>query len=166
MKFCKNCGQRIDDNSIFCQYCGAQVNGDTHQYGNTGNPFGNPYGGYPVYDTSGSKLVAFVSFLFWQVGVILYIMWRRTRPGKAQSAAKGAIASACVSMPILGLVFWLVWREELDKKELAKVAGISAIIGTAFYALLVILSVLGLNPMPELPDAVNQGTAAFISLIG
>ena len=150
MKFCSNCGKQIDENAIFCPNCGARTNGDEsadrggfNPYGSY-NPYGgNPYGGtYPVYDTTPSKLVSVIAFLSWQIGLILWFLWRRTRPGKAESAIKGALASACVSMPILGLALWLLWKKEPSKVSLAKIAGISAIVGVGVYVLYFGLEIL------------------------
>ena len=146
MKFCSNCGKQIEDNAIFCPHCGARANGDTsgNPYGGTGTYGGyNPYGGtYPVYDTTPSKAVAVLSFFFWQVGVILWLVFRRTRPGKATSALKGALASACVSMPVLGLVLWLIWKNDPTKQSFAKVAGYAAIAGACLIGAWTVLQVL------------------------
>jgi hypothetical protein len=153
MKFCHNCGKQIDENAIFCPRCGARVNvrgaksSGTNGYGGY-NPYGNPYGGnpyggaYPVYDTTPSKLVTVISFLFWQVGLILWLVWRNTRPGKAQSALNGTLASACVGMPVLGLVIWLLWKNDPTKRNIAKIAGISAIVGASVVAFYLGLSYL------------------------
>lgn len=147
MKFCPNCGKQIDENAIFCSSCGARVNvegaGNNSSFNTGYNPYGNPYGGpYPVYDTTPSKLITVISFLFWQVGLILWFVWRRTRPGKAESALKGTVASACVSMPVLGLVLWLLWKNDEQKSGIAKIAGISAIVGVALVVVYFLLNLV------------------------
>ena len=47
------------------------------------------------------------------------------------------------------LKIWIIWKDDVNKKEYAKVSGISAIIGVALYALLigsmVALSLLGVD---------------------
>lgn len=141
MKFCKRCGCRIDENAIFCPTCGAQVNGDTPRYGNTFDPYGG--GVYnPVYDTAPSKFIAVISFLFWQVGLIIWFFCRQTRPGKARSASKGALGGVCFGMPILGAVLWVLWKDDQSKRDYAKVCGISALVGAGIYALAIALSVV------------------------
>ncbi len=130
MKICSYCGQYIDDDAIFCPNCGARTNGDdTHRaYNNPYNPY-NP--GHAVnYDMSESKLVSVLCFIFWQIGIIYWLFSRRTRPGKASSAAKGVLASISLQMPIVGLIFWIVFKDA-GKNGLAKICGISAIVGCA-----------------------------------
>lgn len=148
MKFCKFCGNQIDENAIFCPKCGSRVNGESsNPYGGQNTSY-NPYGGfgyqnpYPVYDTAGSKAVAVLSFIFWQAGLILWFFWRRSRPGKARSAAKGTLANVCVSLPVFGAAVWLLWKDDFDKKDFAKVAGISAIVGAVIYAITIIAVVI------------------------
>lgn len=141
MKYCRNCGNPLDDNAIFCPRCGARSNGDGP------NVNFDMYGGYnsgygPVYDTQPSRAIAVLSFIFWQVGLIIWFFCRRTRPGKAESAVKGALSSACVSMPLIGLVIWLLWGNDPTKRGYAKVAGISAIVGAGIYALFTVLSIV------------------------
>lgn len=144
MKFCKNCGRELDENAIFCSHCGTRANGDGPKinFDNFGGGF-NTYGGYdyqPYYDTAPSKFIAVISFLFWQAGLLIWFFCRRTRPGKARSAAKGALSSACVSMPIIGAVLWVLWKDDPSKQDYAKVSAISAIVGAGIYALLIVLS--------------------------
>ena len=148
MKFCKKCGNAIDGNAIFCSSCGARVNGDEprvnqNPYGSFNNPYGG-YGGYgyPVYDTRESTPVLILSFIFWQIGILLWLLWRRTRPGKARSASKGALAYASVSMPILGAVLWLICKDDESKRDYTKLCGICAIVGAAIYAVLIVVSLV------------------------
>ena len=137
MKFCRNCGNAIDDNAIFCSSCGARTNGDGPTINfNTYGGFGG-YNSYPVYDTRPSAIIAVLSFMFWQLGLIVWLFCRNTRPGKARSAAKGALCSACLSMPIIGLVLWILWKGDYQKKDFAKISGISAIVGTVIYVVII-----------------------------
>ena len=162
MKFCKNCGNGIDENAIFCPRCGSRVNGDNPHF-NT-NPFDRYNPGNPVYyDTEGSKLIAVVSFLCWQAGLVIWFLWRYSHPGKARSAAKGALANVCVGMPVLGLVLWLVLREDETKREYAKVCGIAAIAGAVIVGVgAILLSVMKLAGMELFTTVPLDGMAAFV----
>lgn len=145
MKYCKNCGAPIDDNAIFCTRCGNRVNGDGPTVNfNTFSGGYNTYGGYgyPQVDNEPSKIIAVLSFMFWWVGLAVWIFTRHTRPGKARSALKGLLASACFSLPILGAVMWALWKGDPGKNEYAKVASRSAIVGAIFYAVWALLSVV------------------------
>lgn len=142
MKYCRNCGNSIDENAIFCPSCGTRVSGDNPKV-NT-NPFDRYNPGYTTgyYDTTGSTLIAVVSFLCWEAGLIIWLLWRYSHPGKARSAAKGALANVCVGMPVLGFVLWLVFREDFARKDYAKVCGICAIVGGAVNLLVVIVVIV------------------------
>ena len=145
MKFCKYCGNSIDDNAIFCSSCGARVNDDAPGGYNQNCGFNrSPFGSFtsPYYSSEGSSAIAVLSFFFWEVGLVLWLVWRRTNPGKARSAAKGALANACLGMPVLGLVLWLIWREDIDKQDYAKVCGISAIVGAVFAAICLLMTAI------------------------
>lgn len=155
MKFCKNCGAQIDENAIFCSHCGSRINGDGPKinFDNFGGGF-NTFGGYgyqPFYDTQPSKFIAVISFMFWQAGLLIWFFCRHTRPGKARSAAKGALSSACVGMPIIGAVLWVLWKDDPNKQDYAKVSAISALVGAGIYALLIVASIV-----LTLTGAVNQ----------
>lgn len=138
MKYCKNCGSVIDDNAIFCPRCGARANGD----GPTVNY--NTYGGYGygALDNEPSKLIAVLSFAFWWLGLAVWAFCRHTRPGKARSALKGLLSSACFSIPIIGAVLWALWKGDPEKQDYARIASKSAIVGAIFYAVWATLSVV------------------------
>ncbi len=137
MKFCNRCGSQIDDNAIFCPRCGYRINGDTVNGGY------NRQGGYyyapftPAADHTPSKGIAVLSFFFWQVGLIIWLVCRHTKPGKSRSALKGMLASFCLSAPVLGLVYWILWSKS-DRRDIAKVCGICAIVGASALVLLVL----------------------------
>ena len=171
MKFCTNCGKQIDENAIFCPHCGARTNGSGNNYNNNNNGGGfggfggfggnggfgfggfDRNGGYTGYDNNESTLVMLISFFVWQIGLILWLIWRRMRPGKAVSAAKGALARLSFSMPILGGVLWAAWKDDRDQAYLASIAGKAALIGAIFYAgVLVLVGILALVSL-----AVNNG---------
>ena len=166
MKFCRYCGNSIDENAIFCPSCGARVSGDNPRVNN--NPFNMYNPGHTVsYDNEGSKLIAFISFLCWEAGLVIWFLWRYSHPGKARSAAKGALANACFGMPVLGFVLWLILREDVTKREYAKVCGVAAIVGASFYALsivcLIVLKIIGIELFTTLP--LDGMAATVLSII-
>ncbi len=85
----------------------------------------------PVYDNpylhERSAGIAVLSFILPLVGLILWLVWKNSRPGKAISASKGALVSVSVGSPIIGLILWIALKE--SNAELAKPCGIGAIVG-------------------------------------
>lgn len=79
--------------------------------------------------TQRSRGITILCFIIPLVGLIMWLVWRESKPGLATSAAKGALTGVCFGSPVIGLVLWLVWRE--SNKELAKPCGIAAIVGAA-----------------------------------
>ena len=163
MKQCRKCGATLDENAIFCWRCGNRVNEDIPNYTYGGY---NPYGGTVTFapDYSGSKLVAVVSFLFWQLGVILWFFMRNTRPGKARSAAKGTLGGLALSMPLVGLAGWLIWKDT-DSKDLAKVCAYSAIVGLAIQVAAIVLvgvmKLLGISLMSDFLSYYTQDVGSI-----
>ena len=163
MKFCTNCGNRIDQNAIFCPYCGKRTSGDDAFASARGfNPYG--YYTYPVYDQRESMLLTIATYIFWKIGFVIWFMYRRSKPGLARSALKGALGGASLRLPVLGGILWLIWREDNDKRDYAKISGISSIIGAGIYALLMIASlVIGVFSTLDLGGGSAAGDmAAFI----
>ena len=162
---CKKCGAQIDENSIFCPYCGTRTNGES-----TNSGFGfDPYSGTTFFapDSRESRLVAILAFCFWQVGLILWLVWRRVRPGKAMSALKGTLSATCFQFPVAGLVLWLLWRNDNENRKLAKIGAVSAIVGASFIAvaaiLLLVLAYSGNLVLPDISQLVVPETnAAFL----
>ncbi len=164
MKQCRNCGSQIDDFAIFCPNCGARTNGDTPNAGFYGDMYNSHRG--ENYDTGGSKLVAAVSFLFWQAGLILWLILRQSAPGKSRSALKGMLASFTFSIPLLGLAVWLIFKDDFRYKDFSKTAGISAIVGAAFnVAVIVIFAVLKALGIELLVDILPEMVDGLITSV-
>ena len=103
MKYCTYCGSQLDDNALFCPNCGAKQS--TNNANSTSgersffeeHAFGNTYSGRGAFSsndplvTERSRGITVLSFIFPIVGLILWLMWRYTKPGKATSAAKGVL---------------------------------------------------------------------------
>lgn len=80
LKYCKNCGSQIDDKAVICPQCGVQQE--------------------PVAagDDSGSIGWAFLGCCIPLVGLILFLVWRDTRPNAAKKAGIGALVSVLISV--------------------------------------------------------------------
>ena len=91
MAYCKNCGAQIDDMAVMCPKCGAPQQNMNMQQTN-------------VVD-SGSAGWAVLGFCIPLVGLILYLVWKDTKPMSSKMAGKGALISVIVSVAFYVLAF-------------------------------------------------------------
>lgn len=124
MKYCSSCGKQLEDDAVFCQFCGKaqneaadvqreEVNQGEYQWNpanNTGVPQnrnreqqyqGQTYQVAPV--DSGSFGWAVLGFFIPLVGLILWLVWKTERPLTAKKAGIGALVGA-----IVGVIFVIV----------------------------------------------------------
>lgn len=87
--YCKNCGKEIDNNLAQCPYCSTPV-----------------VPGQTVVD-SGSIWWGVLGCCIPIVGLILYIVWRDTKPQTAKKAGMGALISVILGI-VLTLLFYFV----------------------------------------------------------
>jgi len=81
MAFCKNCGTQIADNAVVCPACGvAQNNAPAAPADNGGFGWGLLGCCIPL------------------VGLILFLVWKDTKPNTAKAAGIGALVSVGVSI--------------------------------------------------------------------
>lgn len=92
MKYCSNCGSNVNENAVVCVSCGAAIantqltaNGDTGGFG-----------------------YALLGFLIPIVGLVLYLIWKDTKPKSASAAGKGALTSVILIFSIYFLLFILL----------------------------------------------------------
>lgn len=107
MAFCRNCGKEIDDNAVACNECGAaQMVEPTPVVEPT--PIVEPTPGVtptqpPVVDNGGfgwGLLGCCVPI----VGLILFLVWKDTKPKTSKAAGIGALVSVIASV-----VFYIVY---------------------------------------------------------
>ena len=86
MAYCKNCGNQIDDNAVVCPFCGAQQQAVIN----------------PAADT-GSFGWSVLGFCIPLVGLILYLVWKDTKPVSSKQAGIGALVGF-----VLGILFYVI----------------------------------------------------------
>ena len=84
MAYCKNCGNPIDDNAISCPKCGAMQNSTPPGVDNGGFGWGLLGCCIPI------------------AGLILFLVWKDTKPKTAKAAGIGALVSV-----ILGVIYYV-----------------------------------------------------------
>lgn len=144
MKNCNNCGAEIDDGSIFCPFCGARYDAKKKKEkkssstdGAYGGSYDERYGYIPNYGghrapvaVGGVTWVTVLSFIFPIVGLILWYVWRFSKPDKSDSAANGALTGTSFMLPIAGVAIWYVSRYRNPQR--AKNCATAAFIGVIF----------------------------------
>jgi len=96
--YCNQCGKELADGAQFCTSCGARINTQTSSNqrgfepqqqlqqtitinnGSNGNPYDRPSFGW-----------ALLSCLWWVLGLILFLVWRKDYPMRARSCLHGMI---------------------------------------------------------------------------
>ena len=84
MAFCKNCGAQIDDNAVVCTSCGVAQNTA------------------PAVVDKGGFGWGLLGYCLPIVGLILFLVWKDTKPKTAKAAGIGALVSV-----ILGVVIYI-----------------------------------------------------------
>ena len=91
MKYCVNCGEKVDVNAGFCNRCGTKINGDV-----SNQQISNDNGGFGW---------SVLGFFIPVVGLILYLVWKNERPKTAKSVGKGALVYLIFYIAILVISF-------------------------------------------------------------
>ncbi len=96
MAYCTNCGKEINDNAPVCVNCGtpqAQAQDDTSEYNQS-------YGQEtrPAVKDNGGFLWGLLGCCIPIAGLILFLVWKDTKPKTAKAAGIGALVSVIVSV--------------------------------------------------------------------
>lgn len=110
--YCTHCGKEIDDNANFCSYCGATLTADT-QFNQ--NPDAQYYA-QRGYQGKGSS-----------------------QPLEQDDSNMG-FSILCFLFPVVGLILYLVWRDQYPLK--ARSCGIGALVSVIVYFAIIILAIL------------------------
>lgn len=87
--YCKNCGTLVDDNSSICPKCGAPMNSSN-------------FSDNQVVD-KGGFLWGLLGCCVPIAGLILFLVWKDTKPKTAKAAGIGALVSV-----ILGVIYYIL----------------------------------------------------------
>ncbi len=105
MAVCRNCGAQIGDNDSICSNCGANQQAGPAQYNNP-----QQYNSQvPAEDDQGGFLWGLLGCCVPLVGLILYLIWKDTKPKSANAAGKGALISVIVSVVVVVVYFVLLF---------------------------------------------------------
>lgn len=85
MAFCKNCGAQIDDRAVVCPKCGVPQNNTPPVVDNGGFGWGLLGCCVPI------------------AGLILFLVWKDTKPKTAKAAGIGAIVSV-----VIGILYYIL----------------------------------------------------------
>ncbi len=88
--FCSKCGKSIPDNAIYCPECGNNTNPTSQQQsmGNIQNTYNN---GQQIVNDEPNTLANIASCCFPIVGLVLYLVWKDTKPKSSSAVCKWAI---------------------------------------------------------------------------
>ncbi len=96
MAFCKNCGAQLPDGTSVCPSCGtAQSNAAQNNVA--------PGAQNDAVVDSGSFGYGVLGFCIPLVGLILFLVWKDTKPRSAKIAGIGALVSVAI-----GVVFYII----------------------------------------------------------
>jgi len=87
MAFCKNCGNEIAENAVTCEFCGAAQS--------------------PVVDNGGFGW-GLLGCCIPVVGLILFLVWKDTKPKTSKAAGIGALVSVIASVLFYIVYFVLI----------------------------------------------------------
>ncbi len=110
MKYCRNCGKEIDENSSYCPECGAYV-GDGPEQQNEQFNYQQPTKQNNDVDGNNAGFNV-LSFFFPLIGLILYLVWKNQLPLRAKGCGKwaliGFITNIVISICYVVLVFGII----------------------------------------------------------
>ena len=89
MAFCRNCGAQIDDNAVVCTTCGVAQNNAPAVVDKGGFGWGALGCCLPL------------------VGLILFLVWKDTKPKSSKAAGIGALVSVILLVVVYAVIFAL-----------------------------------------------------------
>lgn len=87
MKYCSKCGKELFDEAVICPGCGCKTDVPQQQI------------------DSSSPGFAFLGFNIPIVGLILYCVWKDSKPLRAKSAGKGALVGVALIFALWAIIY-------------------------------------------------------------
>ena len=87
MAFCKKCGAEIDDQAVICPKCGVQQT--------------------PEVEDNGGFLWGMLGCCIPLVGLILFLVWKDTKPKTSKAAGIGALVGVICGIAFYVLMFMI-----------------------------------------------------------
>ncbi len=86
---------------------------------------------------------------------------------KTDDKKSGAWAFLCYLVPVLGLILWLVWKDDypLRAKSCGKGAIVAVVMGTISAIIAIIFYALGISALLHNPDAAQQALDTLNTLM-
>lgn len=106
MAFCRNCGKEIDGNAVACEYCGAaQATAPTVEP----TPIVEPTKPtQPPVEDNGGFGWGLLGCCIPIVGLILFLVWKDTKPKTSKAAGIGALISVIATVVLYVVYFGLI----------------------------------------------------------
>jgi uncharacterized membrane protein YvbJ len=99
--YCTNCGKQIDDNAVICSACGVPTKNYNKQVQETDDSMGCLMGG--------------LCFLLPIVGLILYLIWKDSKPISARFCARWGLFGFILEiiLSIAWIVLFIVFQANI-----------------------------------------------------
>jgi len=91
--FCNKCGKEVDDEAVVCIGCGCSLKTETSSPQSSEGP---------------GCFLSVLSFLIPLLGLILYLVWKDSRPVASKACGKAALWGFIVGI-IVGFIFPLIF---------------------------------------------------------
>jgi predicted RNA-binding Zn-ribbon protein involved in translation (DUF1610 family) len=89
MAYCPNCGEPVRDNQDVCLSCGQEL---------------NQYSKKVIVEEGSTIGWGILGFFIPIVGLVLYIMWKETRPNAARTAGVAALVGFIVNIALISML--------------------------------------------------------------
>lgn len=99
--YCRNCGKEIDDKAVICPACGVPV----QQTGNVS---------HEVVEENNSFLWGILGCCIPVVGLVLFLVWKDTKPKSSKAAGIGALICVACIILLYAFIFFMAFVSARD----------------------------------------------------